>query len=151
VPLALRLDLQSPVRQHASKEEQIASKESDNMAAPGPTVPTEVIEKPVENPFTEAQWTTLMSIMDTIIPSIQIDTNTNQTDHQSIPQKEFEAAVDSLKKTVDEKRDTRIFEEYLNKKASDEPKFQNTLKHAFGKLLPEANRKGMAFILSTLE
>jgi hypothetical protein len=121
------------------------------MAAPGPTIPTEVIDAPVTNPFTESQWTTLMAIMDTIIPSIQSDTSTKQTDHQSIPQEEFEATVDSLKKIVDEKHDRQIFEEYLNNKASDEPKFQSTLMHAFGKLIPEANRKGMAFILSTLE
>ena len=121
------------------------------MAANGPPIPTEVTNVSVANPFTDTQWATLMAIMDTIIPSIKNDTTTDQTTHQSISAEEFEAAVTSLKDTLEKEHDDKVYEEYLNQKASDEPKFQNTLKHTFGKLLPESNRKGLAFILSTLE
>jgi hypothetical protein len=121
------------------------------MASEAAPIPTPVTNVSVENPFTETQWTTLMAIMDTIIPSIQKDAPNSQATHQSISGEEFDAVVDSLKETLEEKYGTELYEEYLTKKASDDPKLQNILKHAFGKLLPEANRKGMAFILSTLE
>jgi hypothetical protein len=120
-------------------------------AAEGPPVPIEVTDENVANPFTDPQWTTLMSIMDTIIPSISKDSSTDETAHKSFSAEEFNTAVDSLKVILQKEHDTKIYEEYLNRKASDESKFQNTLKHAFGKLLPESARKGMAFILSTLE
>ncbi|EHL01767.1 putative Long-chain-alcohol oxidase FAO2 [Glarea lozoyensis 74030] len=120
-------------------------------AAEGPPLPIEVTDENVANPFSDTQWTTLMSIMDTIIPSIQNDSSTDQNAHKSFSAEEFNTAVNSLRDILEKEHDIKIYEEYLNRKASDESKFQNTLKHAFGKLLPESARKGMAFILSTLD
>lgn len=121
------------------------------MAAEAAPIPTPVTDEVYENPFTGTQWTTLMAIMDTIIPSIQQDSTTDQIDHRSISALEYDSLVNSFEEILDEKFSSELYDEYLNMKASDYPKFQNTLKHVFGNFLPEANRKGMAFILSTLE
>ena len=113
---------------------------------------TPLPDGPNEEPFTAAQWTTLMAIMDTVIPSIRRDTTTNRTISQlAIADVEYNAAAGHIRKTVVNAPDSESLDEYLNEKASDNPRFQAVLKRTLGHYTPEESRKGLAFVLSALE
>ncbi|TVY68951.1 Long-chain-alcohol oxidase, partial [Lachnellula suecica] len=107
---------------------------------------------PIDGPFTAAQLTTLLSIMDTVIPSIRRETTTsNSAAHLEIGDAEYNNAAGHLKKTVVNAPDSVSLDEYMDEKASDSPQFQALLKRTLAFYTPEDQRKGLAFILSALD
>jgi len=113
---------------------------------------TPLPDGPTEESLTAAQWTTLMAIMDTVIPSIRRDTTTNKTISQlTIADVQYNTAAGHIQKTMVNAPDSESFDEYLNEKASDHPRFQALLKRTLAHYTPEESRKGLAFILSALE
>lgn len=142
--------------------------------APAAPIHTPHMSGPVPTPFTDSQWRTLMALMDTVIPSIQAESTTQAESgfagdggSYEIEVGEYEKIVDELGRMIPgsgedaerkgegegergaEKRE--LLEKYLNEKASDNEAFQNMLKRTFGLLVPEKARKGLAFVLSSLE
>jgi hypothetical protein len=109
-------------------------------------------ELPVDGGFTEDQWLTLMSIMDTIAPSIRRESkSTRVTSELIIPDVKYTAAVDRLKKTSASAPDMEVLNEYLAEKPSRNPVFQNLLKHSLLVYTPADAKKGLSFILSALK
>ncbi|CAG8954478.1 hypothetical protein HYFRA_00004390 [Hymenoscyphus fraxineus] len=115
-------------------------------------IPTPHMSGPVLTPFTDSQWTTLLSILDTVIPSIQPSSLAkSSTLSLALPEEQYNATISELQKTVPGEITSERFDEYMNEKASDVEAFQDMIKRAFGTLIPEKNRRGVAFILSTLD
>jgi hypothetical protein len=113
---------------------------------------TPLPDPPAGEAFTPNQWTTLLAIMDALIPSVQRDsTSTDEISQYTISDAEYNMMVDHLKKTLVEAPDSEALDEYLQERPSEDPKFQDLLKRTLIHYSPDDVRKGLAFILSTLK
>lgn len=109
-------------------------------------------DPPNELPFTEANWRTLLAIMDTVIPSIRRETQaTNNSAQLTISDIEYNTTVDHLKNTVTNAPDSESLDEYFNEKPSEIPRFQELLKRTFVYNVKNDARQGLGFILAALK
>jgi hypothetical protein len=108
---------------------------------------------PQEGPFSDINWTTLMSIMDTVIPSIRRQTTKGCRPYQlAIWDLEYDTTVTHLKESLLENAPSRkSLDEYLDERPSDIPRFQELLKRLLVFHAREESRKGLALVLSTLK
>ena len=113
------------------------------------------LESPLPPPpegeyLTESQWTTLMAIAETIIPSIQVSSSPSA--HKlSIEGAEHATAIDKVKQSLSNTVDERIPRAYLEESASSIPDFKKSLHRTLGSYLREDARKSIRVFLSTLE
>jgi hypothetical protein len=109
-------------------------------------------EQPSELPFTEANWTTLLAIMDTVIPSIRRETQaTDKSTQLSISDVQYNTTVTYLKNTITNPPDSESLDEYLDEKPSDNPRFRELLQRTFMSYVKDDAKKGLGFILATLK
>ncbi|XMA08295.1 hypothetical protein WAI453_001086 [Rhynchosporium graminicola] len=115
-------------------------------------LPTLLPDGPDEGPFTDANWTTLLAIMDTVISSIgRVNTtNINEIHRKIISEEEYQTIATHLKETVIDPPDNKDLAEYLSERASSIPQFQELLKRSLVNYAPEKSRKGLGFILTSL-
>lgn len=114
------------------------------------------LESPLPPPpegeyLTESQWTTLMAIAETIVPSIQV--SSDPSIHKlSIEGAEYTTAIETVKQSLSSSTvDERIPRAYLEESASSIPEFKKSLHRIFGSSLREDARKGIRVFLSTLK
>lgn len=101
--------------------------------------------------FTDLQWSTLMAIMDTVIPSIHKASITNDPSSQlSVPDEQYNDAVTYVRTTISSPPSDEALEAYLNEKPSDIPAFQDILLRTLTTYAREDARKALSFILTTL-
>ncbi len=116
---------------------------------------TALPEPPQGDVLTGDQWQILLSIMDTVIPSIRRESRgVDALSSLSIPDEKYNAVVGELKKTAatgSDAPDETSFEEYLDEKPSENANFQDLLRRSLAYYAREDARKGLAFILSTLK
>lgn len=114
---------------------------------------------PVESPLpppqpgevlTESQWTTLMAIGDTIIPSIE-ESSAPSVTKLSIQQTEYISAINKLKEGLPASSEVDISRKYLEENSSSIPGFREALQRLLGDYTREDARKGIRVILSALE
>lgn len=118
-------------------------------------LPSLLPDGPEEGPFTDTNWTTLLAIMDTVIPSISREksgTSTNsEIDHRTISDEEYQTTVTYLKENVFDPPKDSDLDGFLAERASEIPAFQELLKRSLVFYASEDSRKGLAFILSALK
>jgi hypothetical protein len=116
---------------------------------------TPLQEPPEGEAFTSDQWLILMSIMDTVIPSIRRESVVSGgLSNLTISDEKYNATVVQLREAavaVPDAPDAESLEKYLNEKPSDNADFQDLLKRSLVHFAREDARKGLAFILSTLK
>ncbi|KAA8576967.1 hypothetical protein EYC84_006993 [Monilinia fructicola] len=101
--------------------------------------------------FTDLQWSTLMAIMDTVVPSVHKASITNDPSSQlSVPDEEYNTAMTQMRKSVASPPSNEAVEAYLNEKPSDIPAFQDILLRTLTVYAREDARKALGFILTTL-
>ena len=100
--------------------------------------------------LTASQWTTLMAIADTIIPSIVVS-STPSLNKLSVPASEYTTAISQLKKTIPADADADAPHKYLQENASSTPGFQETLHRQLAQYVRQDALKGIRVILSALE
>lgn len=110
-------------------------------------------EGPDGNYFNEAQWTMMMSIMDAVIPSIRQETATTdeRSNVLSLPDVEYNTAVDRIKKTIVDPSNSGVLDEYFRERPSENPRFQEMLKRTLNMFTKDDVKRGLAFILSALK
>lgn len=114
-------------------------------------IETPLPEVPAGEPFTEANWTTLMAIMDTVIPSIRRESApTKDLNQHALADADYDAAVQRIKSTVVDIPDGDLLDIYLDEKPSNIPRFQELLRLTFMKYVREDGKKSLAFVLSAL-
>ncbi|THV55113.1 hypothetical protein BGAL_0014g00430 [Botrytis galanthina] len=112
---------------------------------------TPLPDPPGDQYFTDLQWTTLMAIMDTVIPSIHKASVTNDPFSQlSVPDEQYSDAVAHMRTTISSPPSSEALEAYLNEKPSDIPAFQDILLRTLTIYAREDARKVLGFILTTL-
>lgn len=116
-------------------------------------LPTLLPDGPEESPFTEANWITLLAIMDTVIPSIARGKSTSsiELNQRTISEEEYQTTAAHLKETVVDPPNAKDLDEFLAERASDIPGFQQLLKRSLVFYAPQDARKGLGFILSALK
>jgi hypothetical protein len=113
---------------------------------------TPVPDGPTELPFSELQWSTLLAIMDTVIPSIRRETTTNDKINQlTISDVEYNKTVKHLKKTLANSPDSESLDEYLDEKPSDNQRFQAMLQRTLSTFVRDDTRQGLSLVLTTLK
>jgi len=113
---------------------------------------TPLPDGPSELPFSGLQWTTLLAIMDTVIPSIRRETTTsNQINQLTISDVEYNQTVQQLKKTLVNAPTSEALDEYLDEKPSDNPRFQALLQRTLSTFAHDDAKQGLSFVLTTLK
>jgi hypothetical protein len=113
---------------------------------------TPLPEGPAGEVLTAGQWTTLMAIMDAVIPSIRRETTTTDKILQlTVSDVEYNTAVSHLKKTVVDAPDGKSLDEYLDERPSENPRFQELFMRTLAFYVRPDARKELSFLLSTLK
>lgn len=108
---------------------------------------------PEEDIFTPDQWTILLAIADTIIPSIRSSDSIDPS-ALSVPDSELAAARSHLQNGLDNphsEESTHLITSYLEEAASSVPQFKDSLKAIFGRHVHHEARKGLSLILTALK
>lgn len=109
-------------------------------------------EAPGDQFFTDAQWVTLLAIMDTVIPSVHRESSAaNGPSQLAVSDEEYNTAVRDLQENVFDAPQGEALDAYLQEKPSDNPQFHELLKRTLIHYSKDDARKGLAFILSALK
>jgi len=118
-----------------------------NLLAP---LSTPLPPPPAGEVLAASQWTTLLAIADTIIPSIEVS-STHSKQALCIQASEYSSAVEEIKSGVQSETKGDVAQAYLREKASAVVGFRELLRRTLGDYLREDARKGIRVVLSTLE
>ena len=105
---------------------------------------------PVGEVLTEAQWTTLFAIADTIVPAIKVS-STPSVHTLYVQASEYATTVDTIKQGIQAETNADLPQTYLRESASSIPAFRESLRRILGEYVREDARKGFRVILSALE
>ncbi|KAG9242106.1 hypothetical protein BJ878DRAFT_536109 [Calycina marina] len=101
--------------------------------------------------FTEAQWTTLMSIMDTVISPIYSHSNSDYNDSQiSISNEDYNRMVKHLNEKVTDAPPEELLNRFLAERPSEIPRFDEVLRRTLTEFTPDKQRNDLVDGLSKL-
>ncbi|GKZ98706.1 hypothetical protein AnigIFM60653_000039 [Aspergillus niger] len=115
-------------------------------------VPLDVPLPPVPSTkiFTEQQWTTLLSLADTVIPSIRSPSAYISPSTKVIPHSELNRSLATLTQSIRSPDAGTIAAQYLEEDASSNPLFREGLQRLFSQYVHDEGRNGLGFILNAL-
>lgn len=115
-------------------------------------VPLDVPTPPVPDAqvFTELQWKTLLSLADTVIPSIRTEATARPSD-KVVTASQLNAAISTLASSIPGPDSVQTATKYLEENASSNPQFRLTIQRLFSVYVPEEGKKGLSFILNALK
>lgn len=113
------------------------------------------LESPLPPPpsgevLTDLQWTTLMAIADTVIPSIS-DSSQSSPGGLVVEAAEYATAVKTLNANIPDTGEADLARTYLQETPSTLPGFKQFLQRVIGDYMREDARKGLRVLLSALE
>jgi hypothetical protein len=116
-------------------------------------IPLDVPVPPVPNKeiFSELQWATLMSIADTVIPSIRGPSAPKSSSAKVITQSQYDAVLSSLTAKISQPDAATLATQYLEENASSNPLFRPALQRLISEYVHEEGRNGLRFILNALK
>lgn len=118
-----------------------------------PYTPVDVPLPPVPSReiFSEIQWTTLLAIADTVIPSIRGPSARPSASTRVIPQSQLNTTVATLAASIDDPDAVTLATRYLEESASSNLHFRDTLQRLFADYVHEQGRNGLSLILNALK
>ena len=113
------------------------------------------LESPLPSPpsgeiLTDSQWTTLLAIADTVIPSIR-DSSQLSEGGLLVEPTEYAMALKTLNDKIPDTGKLDLARTYLQESPSTLPGFKQFLQRAIGDYMREDARKGLRVLLSALE
>ncbi|KAJ5902678.1 hypothetical protein N7495_003206 [Penicillium taxi] len=99
--------------------------------------------------FSDAQWETLFSLTDTIIPSIRTSAKWSNNDKIISPSK-WDSAISRLTSLMPGPNAAETAKQYLQENVSFNPVFRAHVQRILGDNVHEEGRKGLGFILNAL-
>lgn len=99
--------------------------------------------------FSELQWKTLLSLADTMIPSVRSSGNANTT--KVVPAPQFDSAVSKLASDIPGPDSAQKATRYLEENASSNPAFRDNIQRLFGTFVHQEGRKGLSLVLNALK
>lgn len=108
---------------------------------------------PAEDPLTPAQWKTLLSITDAVIPAVKPMSTAIVKNELAVTDKDFSVAMSAVRKLTPETDPGAddAAREYLADNASSNPAFKMELQRIFALYLPQSQKKELLMILSILK
>ncbi|GIC91405.1 uncharacterized protein Aud_007848 [Aspergillus udagawae] len=100
--------------------------------------------------FSDLQWKTLLSLADTVIPSIRSTSLAKSLSTKVVPESTFKDAVSSLASRIHDPDATKIAEQYLEENVSTNPQFVEGLRRLFADYIHEEGKSGINLILNAL-
>ncbi|KAI9050127.1 hypothetical protein LZ554_006268 [Drepanopeziza brunnea f. sp. 'monogermtubi'] len=118
-------------------------------------LPTLLPDGPVEDPYSELNWATLLAIMDTVVPSIQRETTGSGSRSECLNQRtisaaEYQETFGHLQETMIDAPDSNVLAAYLHERPSEMPSFRDLLRRTMSIYVPEDGRNGLRMVLATL-
>jgi hypothetical protein len=112
------------------------------------------LESPLPPPpagevFTAEQWLTLLSILDTFIPSIT-NSQSEGDERLCVRGTGYAESTLSIQDLLPSSADPSIISTYLSESATSIPDFRSSVHRCFGQYVPSDQLKGLRFILSSL-
>jgi hypothetical protein len=108
-----------------------------------------------DDPFTEQQWTTLMSIMDTVIPSVHhssarstSSSSVIDNSHLTISSEQYAETTQHIREKVVGDFTDEALDQYFQEKASE---LKELLRRTFACNVPPKGQKGFGLILNALK
>ena len=109
-------------------------------------------DPPAGEVFTKGQWSSLLAIMDTVVPSVRRDTvATDKINQHAILDAEYTKTLENLQANVSQAQGTAALDEYLEERPSDNPRFCELLLRTLVVFTSETARKRLSLVLSALK
>lgn len=129
---------------HPAKMTEVPQASYTPLAAPLPPVPTEEV-------FTDLQWKTLLSLADTVIPSIRRPETATSRAQKVVSGEELDSAISTLTSSIEGPDAADLAARYLEEDVSSNPEFKEAIQRLFGRHVPTEARKGIALVLTALK
>jgi hypothetical protein len=106
---------------------------------------------PAEDPITQDQWRTLLSLADCVIPSIQPSSVAEPTSQLAVPDPDYSTALGKIEQYAVADGGNGLAEKYLQEKASDIPAFIDNLRRILTFYVPPGMKKEFQLGLTLLK
>lgn len=106
---------------------------------------------PEDQIFSDLQWKTLLSLADTVIPSIRSSALPKSPYIKVVPESTIKDAVSTLASHIHDPDATQIAEQYLDENASSNPQFVEGLRRLFANYVHDEGKSGINLILNALK
>jgi len=106
---------------------------------------------PQADPFTPAQWRTLLAIADAVVPSIRPASTAHASTELAVADHAYSTALTTIQTIALDSNTTDLAKSYLEERPSTLPAFRDSLHRLFGLYLPRDSLKQLTLILSLLE
>ncbi|KAI9372621.1 hypothetical protein BJX61DRAFT_434678 [Aspergillus egyptiacus] len=113
------------------------------LAAPLPTVSTDEV-------FTDLQWKTLLSLADTVIPSVRGPRARKSRSTKVVAQTKLDAAHQTIKAGIPGPDAASLATQYLEENLTSIPEVRQALQRLFSKYVHQEGRNGLSMILTAL-
>ena len=100
-------------------------------------------------PLNEGQWETLLAIVDTFIPSIEVGTHLSQS-ALTVTREEYDTTYTELSRLVDPRAPAGIAKAYMEERASQAPMMKPLMHRLVADYVRKAERDAISMILTTL-
>lgn len=108
---------------------------------------------PSEDPLTEAQWRTILAIVDVVVPAVRPMSTADAKTQLATTDTEYSTAISKLRQLTPENDPDAddAAREYLEDYASKDPRFRLDLQRVFALHMPQSQRKELCMLLNVLD
>ncbi|EED22370.1 long chain fatty alcohol oxidase, putative [Talaromyces stipitatus ATCC 10500] len=99
--------------------------------------------------FTDAQWDSLLSLCDVVIPALTTEKSTKSY-QKRITTEEFESTLSSITANLKTPDAAQVARQFLEENVSSNPLFKEALRRTFSLYVPQEAKNGLSMILSAL-
>ncbi|KAL4788925.1 hypothetical protein BDV19DRAFT_44404 [Aspergillus venezuelensis] len=103
-----------------------------------------------EQVFSDIQWKTLLSLADTIIPSVRSPRARKSRSTKVVPQQKLDAALESLKASIPGPDADTLASQYLEENLTSIPEVRHALQRLFTQYVHQEGKNGLSMILTAL-
>ena len=100
--------------------------------------------------FSELQWKTLLSLADTVIPSIRTKETARPSD-KVVSSSELNGAISKLASRINGPDSVQAATKYMEENASSNPQFRVAIQRLFTSYVPTEGKNGLSLILNLLK
>lgn len=100
--------------------------------------------------FSDLQWKTLLSLADTVVPSIRTKEAARPAD-KVVSASELNGAISKLASRISGPDSVQIATKYMDENASSNPQFRVAIQRLFSTYVPTEGKNGLSLILNVLK
>ena len=101
--------------------------------------------------LSDLQWTSLLALADTVIPSIRAQEDARSPADKVVRSSELNQAVSTLAAGIPGPDAVQLARKYLEERPSDNPHFKEAIQRLLADFMPEEGRNGLSLIFNALK